>query len=126
MLVPFNYSKSEMLNGFQTANKESSISVSTSTADIEEMKASYSAEKLKEQRADLIELSTIAYGDSSEGFFAKTYEEQTSSFQYVLAIQREGKTYLMKAECPDTTHNSYDYKIRQSLLSVHIGDDLKG
>ncbi len=124
MLIPMDYRKGDTDEGytasFETENQSSSLSLQVTRESLAQIKSAYSPKSLEENGQSLSEISTVEYGDNKKAFFAKVHDHGDSVFDYILAIEQHGQTYLIEAACTDISHDFYDYKIRQSLLSVYI------
>ncbi len=124
MLIPLDYQKVEADNGyaasFETENLASSLSLQVVQETLSTVKSAYSPASLEENDLSLSELSTVQYGENPNAFFAKVHDDENAVFGYVLAIEQKDKTYLIEGASTDISHDFYDYKIRQALLSVFI------
>jgi hypothetical protein len=121
MEIPKGYAKAYSFDGYQTSNMNSSISIKMFPVSIEKLKSGYNPSVLKKKKTVLLELSPVNYGDKENGFLSVVHDKKTNTIRYLLAIRHHDKTYNIKAFCFAETKETYDPKIRRSLLSTYIG-----
>lgn len=125
MTIPAEYIKAKSYEGYQTGSKYSSISVKTINSSIETVKKKFDLQYLKKRNTELLELSTVEYGENKDAFFSVVHDKRKKTIRYLLAINDGTKTYNIKAFCFHKVMKSFDKKIRKALFSAYIGERIE-
>jgi len=125
MNIPSPYVRANSYDGFQTPNNSSSISVKISSFTMKELKRQFNFLYLQNKNIDLLEFSTLSFGDNDNAFFAMVHDNNKGTIRYLLAVNDGRRTYNIKAFCFEDIFEHYDSSIKDALFSSFIGETVK-
>ncbi len=120
--VPNWYKKAETYDGFQTQNRNSSISLQVNRTTIEFVNQSFDPARLSKKKVKLLSKRPVDFAGNKKALYTEVLDHRKDTKRYALSIEDNGMVYSIKGFCFQDQLDAYEEDIRTAIFSTHFVD----